>query len=110
VFQHISHSAFNSASALPFLALAHAAVETGEKIMELNMRQVRTHLEESSAALTDMLSARDPQSYAMLAAEHSRQSSGKLVAHFAELMQIASGLQASMNGPFGETTLRKGKK
>jgi phasin family protein len=110
VFQNISTSAFNGASALPFLALANAAVETGEKIMELNMRQVRTHLEDSSAALTDMLSATDPQSCATLAVEHSRQSYGKLVAHFTELAQIASSSPASMAGLFGDTTPRKGKK
>jgi len=110
VFQNISDSAFIGASAQSFLTLARAAVDTGEKFMELNTRQVRTHLEDSSAALTNMLSATDPQSYATLAVEHSRQSYGKLVAHFTELAQIVSSSQASMTGLFGETTPPKGKK
>jgi phasin family protein len=95
-------SPFNGAPALSFLAVARVAITTSEKIIQLNMQQIRTHLEDSSATLTDMLSAKDPQLYVALAAEHSRQSYGKLVAHFAELTQIANGLQASTSGGLGE--------
>jgi phasin family protein len=110
VFKNIANAAFNGASAGSFLALARAAVETGEEIMELNMRQVRTHLEDSSLALTNMLSATDPQAYATLAIERSRQGYEKLVGHFTELALIASNSQASMAGLIGEAMPHKGKK
>lgn len=86
----------NAEQAVAFLALARAAVEGGEKILNLNLKQVKANLEDSSEALDTLLSTTDPQAYTAFALAQSRQNFGRMIAHFTELTNVTTSTQASL--------------
>lgn len=95
--------------AMAFIDLARATLESGEKIIDLNLRQTKENLEDSAEALSKLLSASDPQTYAALAMEQSRQSFAKMFTQATELANLASSTQASLALAFGSSMQRSTK-
>lgn len=79
-----------------FVALTRAAIDSGEKLVALNLRHTRSRLDESSDAIRDLLSATDPQTYAALAASRAQPELNRALEHCRELTGIASAMQASV--------------
>lgn len=84
-----------------FIALTHAAIESGEKFVELNLKHTKENLQGSSEALRELMSATDPQAYAAFAATRTQPEFNKALAHYLELAGIASAMQASITKILG---------
>lgn len=74
-------------------SMATKTFEGMEKIVELNMTVAKTSIEESTAAVQQLLSAKDPQSFMALTASQAQPSAEKALAYARHLAAITSGLQ-----------------
>jgi phasin family protein len=81
---------------LTFTALTSAAFDGGAKIVNLNMDIAKVRLQESSAALNQLMSAKNPQEYLSLAASQTHQNIEKALTHYRNVADIASTTQAEM--------------
>lgn len=85
-------------------ALTNKAIEAVEKVAELNMTAVKTSLEESTVAVKQILSAKDPQEFFSLSAaqkpnaekalDYSRQLTSIATSELAEFAKVADAQMA----------------
>lgn len=93
-----------------FIALAHAAIESGEKFVEVNLRHAKVQLQDSTATIKELMSATDPQACATLAATRAQPEINKALAHYLEVAGIATAMQASLTKIIGaslQASIRK---
>jgi phasin family protein len=64
-----------------------------EKIVELNMTVAKTSIEESTATMQQLMSAKDPQSFFAMTASQAQPSAEKALAYARHFAAITSGLQ-----------------
>ena len=75
-------------------SLASKAFEGVEKVVDLNMNTMRSSLEDSSAAVQQLLSAKDVQSFLALSASQAQPNAEKAMTYARQLAAITSGVQA----------------
>ncbi|MDB5797167.1 MAG: phasin family protein [Paucimonas sp.] len=75
-------------------SLAAKAFEGVEKVIELNMTVVKSSMEESTAAVQQLLSAKDPQAFFSLTAAQAQPNAEKALAYARHLASIATSLQS----------------
>ena len=74
--------------------LAHKTVEAGEKTMSLHTAAVKSYFEESSAAVKQMFSLKDPQAFFALVAAQGKHNADKAAAYTRQLSETATGITA----------------
>jgi len=74
--------------------LTSKTFEGVEKVVDLNLNVAKTSLEESSAAIKQLLSAKDPQDFFNLSAAQAQPNTEKALAYGRHLATIASSTQA----------------
>ena len=85
----------NSDAMLSMLtAFTGKAIESLEKIVELNMTVAKTSFEESNVAAKQLISAKDAQEFFSLTAAHAQPTADKATAYVRHLAAITSGAQA----------------
>jgi phasin family protein len=77
-----------------FSALTSKAMESVEKMVELNLTVAKTAFEESNVAAKQLISAKDPQEFFTLTAAHVQPSADKALAYARHLASITNGAQA----------------
>jgi phasin family protein len=75
-----------------FAGLASTTFEGVEKVVDLNMTALRTSLEDSSAAVQQLLGATDPQSFFAAGAAQAQPGAEKALSYVRGLAAISSGL------------------
>jgi phasin family protein len=75
-------------------ALAHKAVAAGEKTISLNTAAAKLYFEESSAAVKEMFSLKDPQAFFALVAAQGKHNADKAAAYTRQLAETATGINA----------------
>lgn len=75
-------------------ALTSKTFEGVEKIVDLNLNAAKTSLEESTAAIRQLMAAKDPQDFFNLSAAQAQPSTEKALAYGRHLATIASSTQA----------------
>jgi len=70
------------------------ALESVEKMVELNLTAVKSTWEESSVAAKQLLAAKDPQEFFSLTTAHAQPNAEKALAYGRHLASIASSAQA----------------
>ncbi|MCI1043620.1 phasin family protein [Caballeronia zhejiangensis] len=73
--------------------VAARAVEGFEKLTDLNVRTVRTALDEHQALIARTLSVRDPQAFFALQNQHLQDSAQRVQAYWLGVYEIASGVR-----------------
>jgi phasin family protein len=79
-----------------FTALSGKAFESVEKMMDLNLNAAKATIEDSSAAMRQLLSARDPQEFFSLTAAQAQPTAAKAIAYGRHLAGIAASAQAEL--------------
>ena len=74
--------------------LAHKVVVAGEKAMALNTAAAKTYLEESSAAVKELFSLKDPQAFFALLQAQGKQSADKAAVYARQLSETVSSVNA----------------
>jgi phasin family protein len=74
--------------------LTHKAFENMEKVIQLNVTAAKASFEESSAAIKQLVSAKDAQEFFSLATAQAQPNTEKTLAYSRHLASIASGAQA----------------
>lgn len=92
-FSTATKSHFNSQLEL-FNALSAKAFENVEKVIQLNVAAAKSSFEESSAAVQELISAKDPQAFFALTAAQAQPNSEKTLAYGRHLASIATGAHA----------------
>ena len=77
-----------------FSALTSKAIESVEKMVELNLTVAKTAIEESNVAAKQLVSAKDAQEFFTLTAAHVQPSADKALAYARHLASITNGAQA----------------
>jgi len=77
-----------------FAALSGKALESVEKVVDLNMSVARASFDETSANVKQLLTAKDPQEFFSLSAAQVQPAAQKAVAYGRHLAGIASSAQA----------------
>lgn len=77
-------------------ALTNKAFESVEKVIDLNMNVAKASLEESSANVQQLLSAKDPQEFYSLTAAQAQPNAEKAIAYGRHLAGIASSAQSEL--------------
>lgn len=77
-----------------FSALTGKAIESLEKIVELNMTVAKTAFEESNVAAKQLVSAKDAQEFFALTAAHAQPNADKALAYVRHVASITNGAQA----------------
>jgi phasin family protein len=75
-------------------AFTSKAIESVEKVVELNLTVAKTTFEESNLAAKQLISAKDAQEFFSLTAAHAQPSADKAVAYARHLASITTGAQA----------------
>jgi phasin family protein len=73
--------------------LASHAVESFEKLVDLNVRTVRSALDEHQALVARTLSVRDPQEFFALQNQHLQESAQRVQAYWLNVYEIAAGVR-----------------
>jgi phasin family protein len=73
--------------------LASQAVEGFEKLVDLNVRTVRTTLDEHQALIARSLSVRDPQEFFAFQNQHLQDSAKRVQAYWLGVYEIAAGVR-----------------
>ncbi len=81
-------------------AFTSKALESVEKVVELNLNAAKSSWEESSSAAKQLLAVKDAQEFFALTAAHAQPNAEKALAYGRHLASIASGAQAE----FSKTT------
>ncbi len=79
-----------------FSAFTTKAIESVEKVIELNLNAAKSTFEESNAAVKQLSLAKDPQEFFSLTAAHAQPSADKAVAYARHLATITAGVQAEL--------------
>jgi phasin family protein len=77
-----------------FAALSGKALESVEKVVDLNLSVARASFEETSSAVKQLMTARDPQEFFSLSAAQVQPAAQKAVSYGRHLAGIASSAQA----------------
>ena len=77
-----------------FSALTSKAIESLEKVVELNMTVAKTAFEESNVAAKQLVSAKDAQEFFTLTAAHAQPNADKALAYARHLATITNGVQS----------------
>lgn len=77
-------------------ALTSKTFESVEKLIDLNLSVAKSSLEESNAAVKQILNAKDAQEWLSLSTAHLQPSAEKAFAYGRQLVDIASGVQAEI--------------
>jgi len=77
-----------------FSALTSKAIESVEKMVELNLTVAKTAFEESNVAAKQLISAKDAQEFFTLTAAHAQPNADKALAYARHLAAITNGAQA----------------
>lgn len=77
-----------------FTALSNKAFESVEKMIDLNLNVAKASLEESNAAVQQLMSAKDAQEFLSLSAAQAQPNAEKAMAYGRHLAGIASNAQA----------------
>lgn len=72
------------------------ALESFEKLVNLNLTAGRASVEEATAATRQMLAAKDPQEFMSLVAAQTRPNIDKAVSYGGHLVNIAAGMQTEL--------------
>jgi phasin family protein len=80
-----------------FSSLTSKAFEGVEKVIELNLNVAKASLEESNAALKQLLATKEPQEFFSLAAAQAQPNAEKALSYGRHLASIASGVQAEFS-------------
>ena len=75
-------------------ALTGKVFEGVEKLVELNLKAVKTSMEESTSTAKQLLSAKDPQEFLTLATAQAQPNAEKALAYGRHLASIATSTQA----------------
>lgn len=75
-------------------ALTSKAMESIEKIVDLNMNVVRASLEESTSAARQLMTAKDAQEFAAMTTAQAQPTAEKALAYSRHLKNIASSTQS----------------
>ena len=81
-------------------AFTSKAIESVEKVVELNLTVAKTSFEESNAAAKQLLAAKDAQEFLNLTTAHAQPNADKALAYARHLASISAGAQAE----FAKTT------
>src|ERR1019366_7451962 len=99
-----SNKAFFESQLAAFHDLMSIAVEGTEKVVALNMATVKASADESTAAVKDLLAAKDPQAFLALAAAYAKPNADKVSAYGSHLTKIASATKAEFTKVTEEQT------
>lgn len=77
-----------------YASLTSKALESVEKLINLNFAAAKASMEESSTATRQMLAAKDPQEFLALVSAQAKPNLEKAVAYSTHLANIASSAQA----------------
>jgi phasin family protein len=80
-----------------FSALSGNIVESMEKIVALNLAAAKSSTEESTAAMKELLTAKDPQAFLALLTAQAKQNAEKAQSYSRNLADIASISKAEIN-------------
>jgi phasin family protein len=94
-FSAASNAHYNAQLAV-INALTSKAFEGVEKLVDLNLSLAKSSLEESNAAVKQLLTAKDAQEWLSLSAAHLQPNTEKALAYSRQVADIASGLQAEI--------------
>ncbi|MEC4723066.1 TIGR01841 family phasin [Noviherbaspirillum sp. CPCC 100848] len=80
-----------------FSNLTSKSFESLEKVVDLNLTTFKSSVEESSAAVKQLLTVKDPQEWLALAKAQTQPNTEKALAYGRQLASIASGVQAEFS-------------
>ena len=80
-----------------FSALTAKTFEGVEKVVDLNLTAAKSSLEDSNAAVKQLLTVKDPQEWLSLAAAQAQPNAEKALAYGRHLASIASSVQAEFS-------------
>jgi phasin family protein len=80
-----------------FNTLSNKTLEGVEKIIDLNLNAAKTSLEESNAAVKQLLSSKDAQEWLSISAAYAQPNAEKALAYGRHLADITSGLQTEFS-------------
>jgi len=89
-----SNKAFFESQLATFHDLTSIAMEGTEKVVALNMATVKASTDESTAAVRDLLAAKDPQAFLALASAYAKPNAEKVTAYSHHLTNIVSATKA----------------
>jgi phasin family protein len=89
-----ANKAFFESQLAAFHDLTSIAMDGTEKVVTLNMAAVKASAEESSAAVKDLLAAKNPQAFLALATAYAKPNPEKVAAYNQHLTSIVSGSKA----------------
>src|ERR1039458_10844626 len=89
-----ANKAFFESQLATFHELANIALHGAEKVAALNVATVKASTEESTAAVKDLLAAKDPQAFIALATKYAKPNVEKAAAYNQHLTSIVAGTQA----------------
>jgi phasin family protein len=79
-----------------FTALTGKAIESVEKVIELNLTAVKASMEDTSITAKQLLAAKDPQEFFSLTAAQAQPNAAKAIAYARHLGGITTGFQAEL--------------
>ncbi|MCD6026231.1 MAG: phasin family domain protein [Solimicrobium sp.] len=80
-----------------FAAFTSKAIESVEKVIELNLTVAKTSIEESSAAVKQLISAKDVQEFVSFTTAQAQPNTEKALAYARHLATITSSAQTELN-------------
>ena len=95
-FSNATKANFESQFAI-FSSLTSKALESMEKLVELNMTAAKATLEESAAATRQLLGAKDAQEFLSLSAAQVQPNAEKALSYSRQVAAIAAGTQAEFS-------------
>lgn len=95
-FSAASKASFEAQLAM-LTSLTNKALESVEKVIDLNLTVAKTSLEESNAAAKQFLTAKDAQEWLALSAAQAQPNAEKALAYGRQLAGIASSVQAEFS-------------
>ncbi len=91
-----ANKAFFESQLATFHELANIALQGTEKVVTLNLAAAKASAEESTAAVKDLLAAKDAQAFMALAAKYAKPDVEKVTAYNQHLTTIASDTKAEI--------------
>jgi phasin family protein len=79
-------------------ALTTKAIESAERVVDLNFATARASVEDSAAGARQMLAAKDPQELLAVTAAQAQPAVAKAIAYSGELTAITAAAQAEITG------------
>lgn len=95
MLKKVSDAQSNYQQALALVELSRLSLESGEKLIDLGIRQLKENLNNSSDLIGKLASA-EPQAYPDLALTQARQQFSKGLANFTEFTNAVTQSQVSL--------------